>query len=169
MAAYAAIADLADRLGWDELAERGSPDGRVDGELLRRHVAGDALGVDDDVLAAVGGAAARIERALVDADAELDSRLRERVALPLDSVPAVLRARAVDFAAYALAGGGRDSDTHIRWRAALDWCSDFLAGRVHLDDAAGGGGDDGEPAGAGAEFSGDEPFFSRRRLRGAGF
>lgn len=173
MAAYAAIQDLADRLGWDELAERAAPDARVTGELLRRHAEEDAdlaSEADADTLAAIARAAERIERDLDAACAELDSRLGGRAAaLPIDPVPDVLRTRAVDFAAYAVAGGGRDSDAHIRWRAALDWCDAFAAGRVRLDDddAAGDAGD--ADAAGGAEFSGDAPFFSRARLRGAGF
>ena len=164
MTTYATTADLADRLSWDELAQLGVADGRVTGDLLRRHVVDeeDLTAEGDDVVAALGRAVERIEQVLEHATSEIDARIRGVVSLPLAPVPEVLRVRAVDFAAYELAGGGRDSDHWIRWDAARAWLADVAAGRVSPDLGAADGP---APAASGAAFQGgDSPFFSRARI-----
>ena len=167
MTTYAAIADLADRLSWDELAQLGVADGRVTGDLLRRHVDEEDLSAEGaDVVAALGRAVERIEQVLEHATAEIDARIRGVVSLPLAAVPAVLRARAVDLAAYELAGGGRDSDHWIRWDAARAWLADVAEGRVSPAPAAAAAP---APAAPGAAFQVEPAFWSRTRARGAGF
>lgn len=84
----------------------------------------DAGVVDDAVLNA----------ALADADAEINPYLEGRVALPLTTVPVILRGYACDIARYRLTGSGVMETDIIRKRYddAIAFLKAFAAGKVSL-------------------------------------
>lgn len=91
---------------------------------------GDALW-SPDAAAVLPDALARIEAALADADAEIDSRIRGRYPSPAPS-PA-LTLRACDIAAQDVVGGGEDSPELRRWETAIAWLRDVSRGAIDLD------------------------------------
>jgi phage gp36-like protein len=79
--------------------------------------------VDDAVLA----------RALADADAEIDSYLAGRYALPLDTVPPVVVAAACDLARFRLYGIRAPEPVRQRYEDARAWLRDLAAGKALLN------------------------------------
>lgn len=120
---YATVTDLQDRLGEPrliQLTDLGDP----------------AVGLVDQAVA---------QKALDDADAEIDGYLVGRYALPLSPAPAVLRVHAVTIAHYRLLGSGVDEATKDDYKATRQYLMSVAKGDVLLtppDQAA-------EPAGAG--------------------
>lgn len=84
-----------------------------------------------DAVAALPATLRRIEAALTDADAEIDSRIRSRYESPAPS-PA-LTLRACDIAAQEIIGAGEDSTEHRRWSTAIHWLRDVSRGAIELD------------------------------------
>lgn len=115
---YASSADMIARFGERELVE------------LTDRV---GAGVPD---------AALIQRALDDAASEIDGYLRGRYALPLATVPPVLRRIACDIARYLLAAERATDEIRWRYERGLKILDGIAAGRVHfaLAQAGGGGG-----------------------------
>lgn len=105
---YATQADLVDRFGEQELAQRTN---RVDG-----------LTIDTVVLA----------RALTDADAEIDGYLATRYALPLGSVPAVLVRLGADMARYRLYDDGVPETVRVRYQDAVSLLKRMATGEVQV-------------------------------------
>lgn len=108
---YATQADLVDRFGETELAQRTN---RTDG-----------LTIDTDVLG----------RALADADAEIDGYLATRYALPLASTPVVLVRMAADIARYRLFGDGAPDEVRNRYTDAVKLLVAISDGKVQLGTA----------------------------------
>jgi len=119
---YAAQADMVDRFGEAELAQRTN---RVDGSSIDPVVLG---------------------RALADADAEIDTYLASRYQLPLAVVPEVLVRLAADMARYHLCGDAAPDLVRQRHLDALALLRRMgtgevqLAGGVALTTATGGSG-----------------------------
>ncbi|MDP3652422.1 MAG: DUF1320 domain-containing protein [Rhodoferax sp.] len=105
---YATQSDLVDRFGEAELAQRTN---RVDG-----------LTIDTAVLG----------RALADADAEIDSYLTKRYALPLASTPLVLTRLACDITRYRLFDDGTPETVRLRYEDAVSLLRRFSSGDVQL-------------------------------------
>lgn len=105
---YATQIDLVDRFGAEELAQRTN---RTDG-----------LTIDTVVL----------ERALADADAEIDSYLAARYTLPLSSTPVVLNRLACDIARYRLYDDGTPATVRQRYEDAVSLLKRMANGDVQL-------------------------------------
>ncbi len=76
-----------------------------------------------------------IDRALADASAEIDSYLASRYPLPLETVPSVLRQKAVDIAVYrmmTLRPMGAIDDARERYKDAISWLKLLAEGKVSL-------------------------------------
>ena len=104
---YATQTDMETRFGVDELIQRTSRTGAA---------------IDTDVLG----------RALADADAEIDSYLASRYALPLPSTPAVLVRLACDITRYQLFGDKVPDSVRQRYEDAVGVLKRLSAGSVQL-------------------------------------
>ena len=105
---YAAQSDLTDRFGATELAQLTD---RVNGNVI-----------DTTVL----------NRALNDADAEIDSYLAARYALPLSSTPVVLVRMAADIARYRLYDDRVTDTVRQRYEDAVSLLKRMATGDVAL-------------------------------------
>lgn len=105
---YATQADLVDRFGAEELAQRTN---RTDG-----------LTIDTVVLG----------RALSDADAEIDGYLATRYALPLSSTPPVLARLASEIARYRLCDDKAPEAVRQRYEDAVKLLKGMANGDVQL-------------------------------------
>jgi phage gp36-like protein len=109
---YATQADLVERFGTTELAQ------------LSDTAAGAVI--DAQVVA----------RALADADAEIDTRLAARYALPLAAVPTVLVRVAADLARYYLWDARATEQVRNRYKDAIALLDKIGAGAIQLPGAA---------------------------------
>jgi phage gp36-like protein len=105
---YATQADLVERFGAEELAQRTN---RVDGQTIDAVVLG---------------------RALADASAEMDSYLARRYALPLASTPTVLVRVCADLARYQLCGDKVPESVRQRYVDAVALLKRLATGEVAL-------------------------------------
>jgi len=121
---YATQADMVDRFGETELAQRTN---RVDGTTIDTTVLG---------------------RALADADAEIDGYLAGRYALPLATVPTALVRVACDVARYRLYDDGITDVVRQRYEDATSFLKRISSGDVILGDQAAAT----ESAGAGLAY-----------------
>lgn len=104
---YATRADLEDRFGPDEIGQRES-------------------------MLPVGA----VDRALADADAEIDGYLAGRYAVPMLPVPAHVLRVAVVIARYNLLGDAASERARNDYQDARTWLRDVQSGRVRLEGAA---------------------------------
>lgn len=105
---YAVQADLVDRFGTEELAQRTD---RSNGTVIDTVVLG---------------------RALADADAEADSYLATRYALPLKTTPVVLVRLCSDIARYRLYDDGVPDTVRNRYQDAVALLKRLASGEVQL-------------------------------------
>lgn len=105
---YATQADLTDRFGELELAQRTD---RTNGLVIDTVVLG---------------------RALNDADAEIDGYLATRYSLPLGTAPAVLVRLACDIARYRLYDDGAPETVRLRYQDAVSLLKRISSGEVQL-------------------------------------
>jgi phage gp36-like protein len=105
---YAIQSDLSDRFGATELAQLTD---RINGTVIDTTVLG---------------------RALSDADAEIDSYLATRYALPLVSTPVVLVRLAADIARYCLMRDGATTAVRQRYEDAVSLLKRISSGDVQL-------------------------------------
>ena len=83
---------------------------------------------------------ARLQTALTDASAEMDSYLGRRYFFPLASVPPILTRVCCDIAIYrlqALLPKEVVADARRRFEDATTWLDDLASGRIYLPDLAG--------------------------------
>jgi len=106
---YATQADMVDRFGEAEVAQRTN---RTDG-----------LTIDTAVL----------ERALTDADAEINSYLAAHYSLPLPSTPAVLVRLACDIARHSLYDVAVTETIRTRYEDVVSLLRRFASGDVRLE------------------------------------
>lgn len=136
---YATIADLQDRLGETKLVQL-------------TDLASPSRGLVDEVVA---------QRALDDADAEIDGYLVGRYALPLVPTPPVLRVHAITIAHYRLLGPAVDDATKEGYQLVLKFLAGIAKGEVILvppSEAA-------APTGAGAVmFNGGSKVMGREDI-----
>lgn len=109
---YAVLQDLVDRFGSEELAQRSDRDG--------------GLVIDTGV----------VDRALADADAEIDGYLAARYALPLASVPGLLQSTACHLARYHLLGDAASDEARKRYDDAVRLLKGLASGAIVLPGAA---------------------------------
>lgn len=105
---YATQADLTDRFGAAELAQRTD---RSNGETIDVVVLG---------------------RALADADSEIDGYLASRYTLPLPSTPPVLTRLACDMARYRLYDDAVPETVRLRYQDAVALLKRLSSGEVQL-------------------------------------
>ena len=105
---YATQADMVERFGHEELAQRTD---RFDGQAIDEVVLG---------------------RALADADAEIDGYLATRYTLPLASTPAVLVRLSADLARYMLCGDKVHDSVRQRYVDAVAVLKRLATGEVQL-------------------------------------
>ena len=110
---YATQQDLIDRFGPEELSQ-----------LTDR---GSGTVIDASV----------VNRALADADAEIDGYLATRYALPLSSVPGILQLVACNIARYRMLGESTTDEARNRYADAVRWLKGLATGTVQLPGAAG--------------------------------
>jgi phage gp36-like protein len=85
-----------------------------------------------DLRVGMGVAADVVDRALADADAEIDARLAQRYTLPLASVPAVLVRVACDIARYHLWAQGTSETVRQRYTDALKVLDRIADGSIDM-------------------------------------
>jgi len=105
---YASQSDMVERFGEAEVAQRTN---RVDG-----------LTIDQVVL----------DRALADADAEINSYLARRYTVPLPTTPPVINRLACDITRYRLFDDGVPDTVRQRYEDAVSLLKKFSAGDVQL-------------------------------------
>ncbi|MBK7314929.1 gp436 family protein [Candidatus Aalborgicola defluviihabitans] len=110
---YATLPDMVDRFGETELVQRTD---RVDSGTI------DAVVLD---------------RALADADAEIDSYLATRYMLPLASTPPVINRLACEIARYRLFDDGVPETIRVRYQDAVSLLKRLSSGDVVLAGAEG--------------------------------
>ncbi len=111
---YASVQDLIDRYGETELVRLTTPDGA------------DMDGIDTD----------RVEGALREACALVDTYLRKRYNVPLDIAPPEIRRATCVLTRYDLMHGDQREPTEqarLARKEVVDWLSDIAAGKVQLD------------------------------------
>lgn len=79
--------------------------------------------------------AGAVDRALADADAEVDSYLTGRYALPLSPVPGNIARLAAAIARYRLLGDAVTEIARKDYEDARAWLRDVAAGRVQIEGA----------------------------------
>jgi phage gp36-like protein len=107
---YATAQDLVTRFGLDEISQLAPPD--------------DPGAADFD--------AGRVESALNDAAATVDSYLRLRMPVPVSPVPDVLVGAATDLARFKLHDDHAPEAVKERYRATVQWLKDLAAGKASL-------------------------------------
>lgn len=165
---YATAADLITRFSPEEIAQRAAPEGvRVKAALLQLTIsAGVRTAYSSDEIAAADAALVRLNKAISDAQADVDARLAKRFKVALDPVPRILVRITCDLARYYLYDDAVEKDTLIdrRYKAALDTLDQIAAGDVKI-------GEDQEPAAAPAaqsdtaQTTGSPRVFTRDNLR----
>jgi len=120
---------------------------------------------DDDGLGTIG--TVRVDKAISDADEEIDGYVGSRYTVPLNPAPAILRKLAVDIAVYNLfarrdkAPEGRTE----RYKAAVRFLEQVALGKISL----GAADPDGNPPASDApQMSSENPrrLFDRNTMRG---
>lgn len=105
---YASQADMTERFGAEELAQRTD---RVNGLVIDAVVLG---------------------RALADADSEINSYLGARYVLPLANTPPVINRLACDMARYRLFDAGMPETVRVRYQDAISLLKRMASGEVEL-------------------------------------
>lgn len=98
---------------------------------MQKHLIANLSGSEDGTPVAV-----RVDQALLDAAAEIDSYLGARFALPIAEPPPVLTRIACDIAIYRLFETARDDDvkdSRKRYEDAIRWLKAAADGEVALD------------------------------------
>lgn len=137
---YATQQNMIDRFGEDELVQ-----------------------LTDRVAPATGAiVAAVMDKALTDADAEINSYLQARYAVPLSPAPAMLERVACDIARYQLYDDRATEQVIQRYKDAVKWLRDVSTGVVNLGIDAAGGATDAQDL---PEMASGESVFRRDRAR----
>lgn len=76
--------------------------------------------------------AGAVDRAISDADAEIDGYLAGRYAVPLSPVPTLIQRLACDIARYRLLGGAAGEEARARYKDASRVLAEIGAGRVSI-------------------------------------
>lgn len=160
---YLTRVDLLERVSTKELAELATRDHHpvVDVSLLDAVMRGDPTdGYTAAEIAIAIDARTRIDRALADAAALIDGYLKARYALPLITVPTVLKRVACDVTRYYLMDQRATDEVRQRYEAQVKLLAAIERGQFSLGAE--------EPAGAiaGPIFVGGERVMTPDRLGG---
>lgn len=160
---YATPAQLLERIGARELSQIATPDDYavVSPDLMRATIdAADRSAWTAEETTAADIALVRIVAALESAEAEIDTYLRGRYALPLAVVPRVLTDAAQDIARYNLYEDAVPEAVTTRYDNAVGRLRGIGAGTLSLEGIA-----PESPTGATAQgfTAGDEPFSRTNR------
>lgn len=133
--AYATALDLLDKVGATELAQVGSPDARLDPEVLERVLRGqDTTGDDDEQVALAEAAQVQIDDELDTATARMNTRLRVRYRLPfVDPQPVELVGWCLDIGRYGLHDIAATEEVRNRYKDAMAALDLIAAGKASLD------------------------------------
>ncbi len=143
--AFATAAALAERESVQDMVEAAAREDRtVTATMLQAAIDGDLSAFTPAEQASARKALDRLERAIDDANAEVEGYLTR---YPDIETPGALAVYALDIAAWRLLGGGNDTERYQRYRAAVRYLADVAAGRVDLAGA-------GEDASASAAAAG---------------
>jgi phage gp36-like protein len=134
---YATQQDLIDRIGEDELIQ-----------LTDRN---NTNSINSSV----------VGRALADADAEINSYVVARYALPLPEVPAILVRLACDIAHYQLSGNRVGEAVRTRYEDAVKYLKSLSKGEAQLGVASG---EPAAPTDAGIAYVAPPRAFNRKNL-----
>jgi phage gp36-like protein len=109
----------------------------------------------------------RVEKAIADADSEINGHIGARYSLPLpDPVPNIVRKFSVDVAIYNLYSRRQSimpDERRERYNAAIRFFEQVAAGKASLGESD----PEGSPAGTNApEISGPPRIFDRSKMRG---
>lgn len=107
--------------------------------------------------------AAAINRAIADADAEIDAYLAGRMVLPLSPVPLALERIAAVMVRYYLYKDAAPDLVAEQYKAAVKFLAEVSAGRAQLGPAETGGA---TPETAAPSWSSADPVFSAESMRG---
>ncbi len=133
-------------------------------DILELMSSADLVDVTDDADAGTVDTDA-VDRAIADADAEIDGFCGERYPVPFTTVPDIIRKMAVDMAIYNLYARrrGAPEDRKIRYDAAIDRLTAVAAGTFSL----GADDPDGVPSeGNAPTISSSTRIFSRSKMTG---
>ncbi len=103
-----------------------------------------------------------LQRALDDADAEINGYLASRYTLPLATVPQILVGYASDIARYRLYDDRASEQVTQRYSQAISFLKLLATGKISLGVPIGA---DPQPSGGGAAIAGDCPTFTRESLK----
>lgn len=131
--AYLTAEELLARFGAEEIAQvadRGTPRD-VSAELLALAVGGDELvGWAESDVAAVTAAVARIKTCLDDAESAIDGYLSSRYAIPLATVPLIVKRLTADVTRYYLHGDSASDPVLKAYEQAMGLCRDIAQGKI---------------------------------------
>lgn len=132
---YITRPELMDRFDATELAQVVPPQsmGRVDGALMRAVILGEPT--DDwpgDEIAAAEAGLLRMDEAIADATAEIDSYIGQRYSLPLATVPGVLKRYAGTIARYHLHDDSEHEHVRQRYQDTLKALGRIASGELDL-------------------------------------
>jgi phage gp36-like protein len=107
--------------------------------------------------------AARVAKAIEDADAEIDGYCGEKYSLPLSPVPVIIRKASVDIAIYNLYSRrqGAPEDRKQRYDNTIKLLREIAKGTVTL-----GAGSPAAETSDAPEFSSQERIFTRDKMKG---
>lgn len=157
---YATAANLLDRFGAEEIAQRTdrSTPRLVTGDLLQAAAAGADLSAwTAEEQAAAAAALALVDQAIADADSEIDGYVATRYSVPVTPVPPIIQRLACDLARYVLYDDQATDGVQKRRDGAVTVLRDISAGRVSL----GAPGTAQEPKGGLVEVNNPTKVFSR--------
>jgi phage gp36-like protein len=114
----------------------------------------------------------RIEQKVKDANADVDSYIGQKYALPLGFVPDVLASKALDIAIYKLflrrgiRLGTADESVEMAYKNAISWCRDVAVGKASLPIPDGIGGSNGTaPNPSKPSITASDRVFSRDTMK----
>ena len=161
--AHATLSGVVERARLKELAEKGSPNVRVNAQLLGATLDGsDRSAYTAQERTDADAAVDHLQRRVDDANVEVDSYLARYPQLTTTDDLAVY---AYDIALYRILGGQRESERYERYRAALRYLQAVAAGDINLDLDDDETGDSG--TGARARFKAQAARFKREDLANA--
>lgn len=133
MGNYATAQDTVNRFNSTEMAQLGDHTGLVDGTLLELTISGgDRSAYSAAAQAAADDALAKVNAAIVDAEAEMDGYLAVRYEVPITDTVALLEACACDIARFYLYDDRAPETVATRYGNRRAWLRDVAAGKTML-------------------------------------
>ena len=162
---YATRSDMRSRFGAEELVQLTNKGATpITAQMLSDGIDGvDLSGYTQAEQDEIAAALAVLDRALDDAQAEIDPYLQGRYALPLSSTPTMLLKLAADMARFNLYENAPPEIVQTRYENAVQFLRGVSRGQVSLGlDAA----EVAEPEAGGIATTGSAPVFTADNLKG---